>query len=191
MTRLPTSGFSLVELLVVVSLISILSTAALNNYSAAAGKARDAKRVADMEAIGQALELFYQDHGRYPGVCDGIDDTESPNNYVGEVIGDDDPSTPGTIEAALAPYLGTIPRDPMMDQQPSGGQLLFFYSYDPQHQLDECAGGGAVGSGITYGFNYSETGIDDRETCIGNHLNLENAAYNRTLQPASDDTSDC
>ncbi|MFW6209960.1 MAG: type II secretion system protein [Patescibacteria group bacterium] len=171
-------GFSLVELLVVVSLISILSAAALNSYSNAAGEARDAKRIADMEAIGQALELFYQDHGRYPGVCEGIP-------LAGQEIGEG-----AEIDDALQPYLGTIPRDPMADQQPSVGQL-FFYSYDPQHDLDECAGGGVVDVGITYGFNFSETGISDRETCSGGDMNLDNAAFNRTLLPPSDDPTDC
>lgn len=171
-------GFSLVELLVVVSLISILSAAALNSYSNAAGEARDAKRVSDMEAIGQALELFYQDHGRYPGVCEGI---PSEGQQIGEGA---------EIDDALRPYLGTVPRDPMADQQPSGGQL-FFYSYDPRHNLDECAGGGVIDTGITYGFNYSETGIHDRETCNGGDMNLHHADFNRVLLPASDDPSDC
>ena len=61
-------GFSLVELLVVITIIAILSVAA---YSAVGGntiKARDAKRKQDIGAIQQALELFYVDKGVYPAV---------------------------------------------------------------------------------------------------------------------------
>lgn len=59
-------GFSLVELLVVITIIAILSVAA---YSAVGGntiKARDAKRKQDIGAIQQALELYYVEEGKYP-----------------------------------------------------------------------------------------------------------------------------
>lgn len=62
-------GFSLVELLVVITIIAILSVAA---YSAVGGntiKARDAKRKQDIGAIQQALELFYVEKGVYPAVA--------------------------------------------------------------------------------------------------------------------------
>lgn len=59
-------GFSLVELLVVITIIAILSVAA---YSAVGGntiKARDAKRKQDVGTIQQALELYYVENSKYP-----------------------------------------------------------------------------------------------------------------------------
>lgn len=59
-------GFSLVELLVVITIIAILSVAA---YSAVGGntiKARDAKRKQDLTTIQQALELYFVEKGSYP-----------------------------------------------------------------------------------------------------------------------------
>jgi prepilin-type N-terminal cleavage/methylation domain-containing protein len=59
-------GFSLVELLVVITIIAILSVVA---YSAVAGntiKARDSKRLQDISIIQQALELYYTEKGVYP-----------------------------------------------------------------------------------------------------------------------------
>lgn len=60
------NGFTLIELLVVMILIGILATVGLGSYFTALTKGRDAKRKQDLEQIQRALELFYNDNGRYP-----------------------------------------------------------------------------------------------------------------------------
>ncbi|MBI4036029.1 type II secretion system protein [Candidatus Daviesbacteria bacterium] len=50
------SGFTLVELLVVVAIIAILSTIGLTIFTSAQTNARDARRKADIDAIANALE---------------------------------------------------------------------------------------------------------------------------------------
>ena len=63
-------GFSLVELLVVITIIAILSVVA---YSAIAGntvKARDAKRKQDLTTIQSAFELYFLKNNRYPDVLE-------------------------------------------------------------------------------------------------------------------------
>lgn len=59
-------GFSLVELLVVISIIGMLTTFAAASYSNAQQKSRDGKRKADIKAVQQALELYFQTNGIYP-----------------------------------------------------------------------------------------------------------------------------
>lgn len=59
-------GFTLVELLVVIAIIGILATLLLLQLGTARGKARDAKRVSDLNQVASALELFYDDYGYYP-----------------------------------------------------------------------------------------------------------------------------
>ncbi len=59
-------GFTLIELLVVIAIIGILSTLAIIALGSARQKARDSKRVADLNQIGKALELFYSDNNIYP-----------------------------------------------------------------------------------------------------------------------------
>lgn len=59
-------GFTLVELLVVVSIIAVLSTIGITMYSSAQRLARDAKRRADLQSIQQALELYNSINGYYP-----------------------------------------------------------------------------------------------------------------------------
>lgn len=60
------NGFTLIELLVVISIIGTLSTVALTSLNGARAKARDAKRLSDVEQIVIALDMYYSDHGNYP-----------------------------------------------------------------------------------------------------------------------------
>jgi prepilin-type N-terminal cleavage/methylation domain-containing protein len=54
-----TKGFTLVELLVVITVIAILSIIGLTVFSGLQKSARDAKRRADVDAIAKALEIKY------------------------------------------------------------------------------------------------------------------------------------
>ncbi len=58
-------GFTLVELLVVITIIGILATVALVSLNSARAKARDAKRLGDVRQIALALEFCYNDIGKY------------------------------------------------------------------------------------------------------------------------------
>ena len=61
-----TSGFTLVELLVVITIIALLATVGLVSYSSATKNARDARRLSDLERVRQALVLRRSDKGSYP-----------------------------------------------------------------------------------------------------------------------------
>ena len=68
MKNLTKKGFTLVELLVVISIIGLLSTIAIVSLGSARAKSRDTKRIADMKQISTALEQYYSDLGGYPAV---------------------------------------------------------------------------------------------------------------------------
>lgn len=67
-TKIKIKGFTLVELLIVVLVISILSGVTLGvlNSKGVKAKARDSQRIADLKKIQTALELYFSDNRTYP-----------------------------------------------------------------------------------------------------------------------------
>lgn len=59
-------GFTLVELLVVMSILGILVTLVAGGFRTAQLRGRDAQRKSDLKELANALELFYADYGLYP-----------------------------------------------------------------------------------------------------------------------------
>ncbi len=59
-------GFTLIELMVVVSIIGILMAAGILAFTNAQQSARDAKRRADVDAISKAEEQYNSANGSYP-----------------------------------------------------------------------------------------------------------------------------
>lgn len=59
-------GFSLVELLVVISIIAVLSAVLVTNFMGMRERARDAQKIQDLNAIKNALRMYYNDNQSYP-----------------------------------------------------------------------------------------------------------------------------
>lgn len=64
------TGFTLVELLVVVAIIGVLTTLVLANFNAARDRARDVERKSDLDQVKKALRMYYNDNTSYP--ADGV-----------------------------------------------------------------------------------------------------------------------
>ena len=85
-------GFTLIELLVVIAIIGILSSVVLASLNSARRKGRDARRVADIQQVQLALELYFDSAREYPDALSQLAPTYIP------VV----PSDPTTL--ALYPY---------------------------------------------------------------------------------------
>jgi prepilin-type N-terminal cleavage/methylation domain-containing protein len=59
-------GFTLVELLVVVAIMSILTILTVSQFQTAKKKANDVARKGDLNALSKALEAYYADYGKFP-----------------------------------------------------------------------------------------------------------------------------
>ncbi len=59
-------GFTLVELLVVISIIGLLASIVLTTVNSARGKARDARRISDFQEVRKALAFYFDKYNRYP-----------------------------------------------------------------------------------------------------------------------------
>lgn len=134
------NGFTLIELLVVIAIIGLLSSIVLASVESARAKARDAKRMADLNQIRTALELFYDDNGRYPteNSPDNASGTSIANsggligpegsslNSLPDGTGASNANTSRNIGEILDLYMGERPTDPLNTDG-------YYYYYDGKH----------------------------------------------------------
>lgn len=64
------SGFTIVELLIVIVVIGILATLVIVTFSGVQQKARDTKRETDVKALASQLEVYYANNGSYPALAE-------------------------------------------------------------------------------------------------------------------------
>ncbi len=112
-------GFTLIELLVVIAIIGLLASIVLVSMGGVRGKARDAKRMQELNQIAKAVQLYWSDNGYYPKEADGA------NGEVGEGAG---------LDTMLAPYM-TVFSDPL-----GPGDSTHYYYYDGRQNCTDAGG---------------------------------------------------
>jgi len=83
-------GFSLIELMIVVSIIAILAIVAFASYTNFLKSSRDAKRESDIKFIQSALEQYFADQKYYPFTVT----SDSPISFSGRTYMTKVPSDP-------------------------------------------------------------------------------------------------
>ncbi len=130
-------GFSLLEVMVAISIIALLASVLIAGFDAAREKAQDSKRITELKQLKVALELYHTDYGHYPRESNGA------NGRIGEGAG---------VDTMLAPYMKSIPVDPA-----GPGNASYYYYYDGDAT---CGGVGDVV--VVFAFNMAQqTGNGD------------------------------
>ena len=108
------TGFTIVELLIVIVVIAILAAITIVAYTGIQERARDSQRLSDIKAIEKALRLYAADNNdQFPTESSGA------NGNVGEGAG---------VDSILASYMVSVPHDPA-----GPGNGSYYYYYDGQH----------------------------------------------------------
>tara|TARA_B100000678_G_C18005389_1_gene420546 strand:+ start:141 stop:641 length:501 start_codon:yes stop_codon:yes gene_type:complete len=115
------TGFTIVELLIVIVVIAILAAITIVAYNGIQERARDTQRLTDLSNIEKAIRLYAADHNdQFPTEASGA------NGIIGEGAG---------LDALLADYMSVVPHDPL-----GPGNATYNYYYDGKHN---CGGRGS------------------------------------------------
>jgi prepilin-type N-terminal cleavage/methylation domain-containing protein len=112
------SGFSLVELLVVIGVVGILAAVLFANFAGSSAVSRDAKRQADVRLVSVALESYKSKYGRYPEGCNGA------GAWSGHADDYDCPSGNQYIVGLAPEFISRLPQDPRLNGDDSGYTYL-------------------------------------------------------------------
>ncbi len=129
------NGFTLIEILVVATIIVLLSGIVIGSYSSFLKSARDAKRKADIENIRGALELYRSNNG---------------GSYPQQGVGGDFPTfacpAGAFMDTGGNTYMNPVPNDPKC----SSGMSYRYVISAPYVSYDLYAAQESVGAGTSY-----------------------------------------
>ena len=159
-------GFTLIELMVVISIISLISSIVLYSLQSAKVKAADAASKMSLDQTKKALALYYSDHDSYP-----VDTASLINDgYIRSV--------PANINyVALNSDLTTTCREEPCSAYSETVTLVDGGTY-------AVAGSGAVDlSGLTYRIIFNSNGgsgnMSDQSLSVGSSANLRSNTFTR------------
>lgn len=102
-------AFTLVELLIVIIIIAVLAAIAIPKFANSSQRSKESALRAELSLMRNAVELFKNDCGSYPGALDDLAATSAPAN------GKDSSGNNKAILAAdwKGPYLNKVNVDPV------------------------------------------------------------------------------
>ncbi len=113
-------GFTLIEIMVVISIIGLLSSIILVAVNGARVKTRDSKRTQDLIQIRNALDLYYSVNGKYPSTGGIIYSSRltaiGAPQHINSCPSNDGDWIPGLVASKI---ISQLPTDPLGDVNPA------------------------------------------------------------------------
>lgn len=136
------SGFTLIELLVVIAIIGLLSSVVLVSVTKARRKARDVKRMGDIQQLNKAIQIYISEKGHAPYLGDATMCGAAAGFTLGSgicIATDNQPSWTD-FGTDLSSYVKTLPHDPCGVKCSSKGSAPWYvYKYSgPRSIAAEC-----------------------------------------------------
>ncbi len=120
-----TKGFSMVEIMIVISIISVLTTIAAVSYSTYREKARDRVRLVEVEHLAVAMRLYIEQFGADIDCTGGL---KIDGSLTPETLGVSTCDDGAQILQFIKDDLNIIPHDPL-----GPGNADYYYYYDSEH----------------------------------------------------------
>ena len=118
------TGFTLIELMVVIAIIGILSTILYASFDVAKSQSRDKVRMASLKELQLAIELYKAQNGVYPTRgCGNVGDFVGPGPTPGGSAGGFE-SCARYIIGLDPDFIPALPSDPRFENEPGRG---FYY----------------------------------------------------------------
>ena len=152
----PKKGFTLIELLVVISIISLLSSIVLASLTEVRKKARDTKRVAEVQQIQTQLELYYNENGEYPIRGWSSSNDSVPWNTFGQTLGLELPVDPVNSGTSHATNSGTYTYSYYANNGCRGQWYMLVYRLETDSNPDN-VGVARCGTGAVYDYSGTRT----------------------------------
>ena len=115
-------GFTLIELMVVISIIGILAGIVFVGARPAGEQSRDTQRQSDLRQVQTALGLYKNRHGRYPEGCNAAESWSGQTGTDYACGSTNAPYILGNIGEgrAFAEFMVNLPTDPKLNEDDSG-----------------------------------------------------------------------
>jgi prepilin-type N-terminal cleavage/methylation domain-containing protein len=150
-------GFTLVELLVVITIIAILTIITVSQFQTARKKASDGQRKADLNSLSKALQMYYADYGSFPVSDDGFLTYPAGGSLVPISWGEEfhDGATPPYVYMKVLPKENaSSPYPPFCYVTDPGGSMYGLFAMLENTDDKQCVMDGTDGEYSHCGENY-------------------------------------